>query len=120
MSLKDDLTAAQQSLEDLVRSVGRLEQQVGGGLEIRRVRSDTDHLRESLELLREGTSDAPAARSADPAPRLASAPGFGAGHRPAAGPAAVEMVTIPDTPYDAALWRDAEDEGLGARDRRAP
>ncbi|MFJ6794586.1 hypothetical protein [Streptomyces sp. NPDC091268] len=30
------------------------------------------------------------------------------------------MVTIPDTPYDNALWTDSDDEGLGARDRRAP
>ncbi|MEU6867231.1 hypothetical protein ABZ924_28965 [Streptomyces sp. NPDC046876] len=30
------------------------------------------------------------------------------------------MVTIPDTPYDNALWTDTDDEGLGSRDRRAP
>ncbi|MFD7625039.1 hypothetical protein ACFV7Q_03150 [Streptomyces sp. NPDC059851] len=30
------------------------------------------------------------------------------------------MVTIPDAPYDNALWTDSDDEGLGARDRRAP
>ncbi|MEV6677015.1 hypothetical protein AB0N09_09115 [Streptomyces erythrochromogenes] len=30
------------------------------------------------------------------------------------------MVTVPDTPYDSALWTDSDDEGLGARDRRAP
>lgn len=30
------------------------------------------------------------------------------------------MVTIPDTPYDNTLWTDTDDEGLGARDRRAP
>ncbi|MFE9635514.1 hypothetical protein [Streptomyces sp. NPDC006463] len=30
------------------------------------------------------------------------------------------MVTIPDTPYDTALWTDTDDEGLGARDRHAP
>ncbi|MEV7414227.1 hypothetical protein [Streptomyces sp. NPDC089919] len=42
-----------------------------------------------------------------------------------AGPAAARppgpaMVTIPDTPYDSTLWTDSDDEGLGARDRRAP
>lgn len=31
-----------------------------------------------------------------------------------------EVVTIPDTPYNAALWTDSDDEGLGLRDRRAP
>lgn len=30
------------------------------------------------------------------------------------------MVSVPDTPYDSSLWTDADDEGLGARDRRAP
>ncbi|MFF5702179.1 hypothetical protein ACFY7H_06720 [Streptomyces sp. NPDC012794] len=42
---------------------------------------------------------------------------------PAAGSGPPEksgMVTIPDTPYDNALWTDTDDEGLGARDRRAP
>ncbi|MGW5674517.1 hypothetical protein ACWEV4_05445 [Streptomyces sp. NPDC003860] len=31
-----------------------------------------------------------------------------------------ELVTIPDAPYDSALWTDSDDEGLGVRDRRAP
>ncbi|MER7043535.1 MULTISPECIES: hypothetical protein [Streptomyces] len=31
-----------------------------------------------------------------------------------------ELVTIPDVPYDNALWTDSDDEGLGVRDRRAP
>lgn len=49
-----------------------------------------------------------------------------AGHRrpggggPAAAPDPSAMVSIPDTPYDNALWTDTDDEGLGARDRRAP
>ncbi|GAA0932341.1 hypothetical protein GCM10022420_019300 [Streptomyces iranensis] len=88
------MTAVQRCLDDLVRSVSRLEQRVGaGGLEIRRVRTDADHLRESLALLRE---TAPVERS-----------------RP-------EMVPVPDAPYDSALWSDVDDEGLGARDRHAP
>lgn len=94
MSVHDDLTSVQRCLDDLQRSVGRLEQQLGGGLEMRRVRTDADHLRESVALLRE-----------------------------AAAPAAVqrpELVTIPDTPYDSTLWTDSDDEGLGARDRHAP
>ncbi|GAA2240770.1 hypothetical protein GCM10010232_29740 [Streptomyces amakusaensis] len=31
-----------------------------------------------------------------------------------------ELVTIPDTPYNTALWTDSDDEGLGVRDRHAP
>ncbi|MCT9091094.1 hypothetical protein N4G70_19840 [Streptomyces sp. ASQP_92] len=97
MSLHDELTAAQRCLDDLVRTVGRLEQQVGHGLDIRRVRTDADHLRESLALLREA---APAGATARP-----------------------DLVTIPDAPYDASLWTDSDDEGLGStrsRGRRTP
>ena len=97
MSLQDELTAAQRCLDDLVKSVGRLEKQVGHGLEIRRVKTDADHLRESLALLRETAPDATTARP--------------------------DLVTIPDTPYDTSLWTDADDEGLGStrsRGRRAP
>ncbi|MET9906419.1 hypothetical protein ABZZ74_06300 [Streptomyces sp. NPDC006476] len=96
MSVQDDLTSVQRCLDDLSRSVGRLEQQLGsGGLDIRRVRADADHLRESVALLREA----------------AAIPG---------GMRKPELVTIPDTPYDPSLWVDTDDEGLGARDRRAP
>jgi hypothetical protein len=96
MSVHDELTSAQRSLDELLRSVKRLEQQLGsGGLEMRRVRVDADRLRESLALLRE----------ADAGP---------------ATPRRPELVSIPDTPYDNTLWTDSDDEGLGARDRRAP
>ncbi|WP_320784909.1 hypothetical protein [Streptomyces sp. CRN 30] len=95
MSVHDDLTSVQRCLDDLFRTVGRLEQEFGGGLEMRRVRTDADHLRESVALLREA------------APTLVPA------RRP-------DLVHIPDTPYDSALWTDSDDEGLGGRDRRAP
>ncbi|WP_210585642.1 hypothetical protein [Streptomyces sp. GESEQ-35] len=96
MSVHDELTSIQRSIDDLSRSVSRLEQQMGsGGLDIRRVRTDCDHLRESAALLRDA-----AAAPAEP-------------KRP-------ELVTIPDTPYDDSLWIDTDDEGLGARDRHAP
>ncbi|MEW2413841.1 hypothetical protein AB0953_08960 [Streptomyces sp. NPDC046866] len=38
----------------------------------------------------------------------------------AAPPDRSGIVSIPDTPYDSALWTDTDDEGLGSRDRRAP
>ncbi|MGV9242982.1 hypothetical protein [Streptomyces sp. NPDC003710] len=96
MSVNDELTSVQRCLDDLYRSVGRLEQQMGaGGLEIRRVRTDADHLRESVALLR------------------ATAATTGTARR-------VELVTISDTPYDSSLWTDSDDEGLGARGRHAP
>ncbi|MFP3988148.1 hypothetical protein U9R90_11700 [Streptomyces sp. E11-3] len=104
MSLQDDLTAVQRSLDDLVRSVARLEKQVGAGLDIRRVRTDTDHLRESVALLRAATSATQGAKASEP-------------------PKPQEMVTISDEPYDRAMWAgldDLDDEGLGARDHHAP
>ncbi|MEV8318292.1 hypothetical protein AB0Q95_29440 [Streptomyces sp. NPDC059900] len=104
MALQDDLTAVQRCVDDLVRTVGKLEQQVGegsggglAGLDVRRVRTDADHLRESVALLRATAS--------------------GQGGAPQKRP---DLVTIPDTPYDSSLWTDSDDEGLGARDRRAP
>ncbi|OEV07931.1 hypothetical protein K378_00367 [Streptomyces sp. Amel2xB2] len=96
-SLHDDLTAAQRCLDELTRTVDRLEHTLGSGLEVRRVRSDAEHLRESLALLR------------------ASSPAAGA-----PGAAHPEMVTIPDKPYDHGLWSDVDDEGVGAKDRHAP
>ncbi|MEU3611328.1 hypothetical protein ABZ725_03280 [Streptomyces sp. NPDC006872] len=96
MSVHDDLTTVQRCLDDLSRSVGRLEQQLGsGGLEMRRVRTDAAHLKESVALLREAAAQPHAPRKP-------------------------ELVTIPDTPYDDSLWIDTDDEGLGARDRHAP
>ena len=96
MSLQDDLSTVQRRLDDLSRAVSQLEQHVGGNsVDMRRVRADTDHLREDLALLRQ------------------SAPQGGAKPRP-------EMVTIPDAPYDRTLWSGAEDEGLGSPYGHAP
>ncbi|MFD9813046.1 hypothetical protein [Streptomyces sp. NPDC059080] len=97
MSLHDELTAAERTLDELVRAVERLERRLGDGLDIRRVRTDTDHLGESLRLLRAG-----------------------AGTARTTAPDGDRVVPVPDTPYDSALWSDAEDEGLGAKDRHAP
>jgi hypothetical protein len=95
MSLPDDVTSVQRRLDDLMRCVARLDEYAGDSLDIRRVRADAAHLRESLGLL------------------LASVPA-------AAEARQVEMVTIPDAPYDRRLWADAEDEGLGSPHRHAP
>ena len=95
MSLHDDLTSVQRRLDDLMRCVARLDEHSGDTLDMRRVRSAAAHLRDSLALLQ------------DSAPM-------------AAGARQVEMVTIPDAPYDRGLWADAEDEGLGSPHRRAP
>ncbi|MET7739731.1 hypothetical protein [Streptomyces sp. NPDC005385] len=101
MSVHDDLTSVQRCLDDLQRSVRRLEQHMGTGLEMRRVRADADHLRESLALLREASSG-PSGLPAVPGP---------AGPTPGPRP---DLVRIPDTPYDSSLWTDSDDEGLGS------
>ncbi|MBT2386906.1 hypothetical protein [Streptomyces sp. ISL-11] len=94
MSLNDEVTAVQRCLDDLGRALARLEKHLGStDLELRRVRTDAAHLRESVTLLRE----------------------FHPRERPRPEP-----VPIPEAPYDASLWKDAEEEGLGACDRRAP
>ncbi|MFJ9039371.1 hypothetical protein ACIRF8_22575 [Streptomyces sp. NPDC102406] len=95
MSLDDDLTVIQRCVDELARAVGRLQPQLVGP-DLRRVRADTDHLRESVALLRAS----------------AAAPG--------ASPLPQGLVSIPDTPYDSSLWTDSDDEGLGARNRHAP
>ncbi|MFJ4844150.1 MULTISPECIES: hypothetical protein [unclassified Streptomyces] len=97
MSLQDDLTSVQRRLDELGRAVSRLEQQVGDSLDMRRVRADTKHLSDDLALLRDSVGATHAGQKPRP-----------------------EMVTIPDTPYDPSFWSGAEDEGLGAPDRRAP
>jgi hypothetical protein len=95
MSLQDDLTSVQRRLDDLMRCVARLDEHVGDSQDMRRVRADAGHLRESLAMLHDAV---PAA----------------------AGSRKVEMVTISDAPYDRGLWVDAEDEGLGSPHRHAP
>ena len=99
MPLQDDLTAIQRRLDDLVRSLAVVEPQVGNTLDIVEVRHDTEHLRDSLELLRRTVRN---------------------GGTGGSGPKQPEIVPVPDTPYDPSLWNDAEDEGLGAKDRHAP
>ncbi|MFJ4710839.1 hypothetical protein [Streptomyces sp. NPDC088785] len=99
MSLTEDLAAATRCLDDLTRAVGRLEPQLGAGPDLRRVRADADHLRESLALLRETATATP--------------PPYDTPRHP-------DLVPISDTPYDSTLWTDSDDEGLGARDRHAP
>lgn len=95
MSLHDDLTSVQRRLDDLMRCVARLDEHVGESLDMRRVRADAGHLRESLALLQDAVPVAARNRK-------------------------VEMVSIPDAPYDRGLWADAEDEGLGSPHRHAP
>jgi hypothetical protein len=77
MSLQDELTAARRCLDDLTRTVARLEQRLAE----QSAQDDQE-----------------------------------AGARPPAR--AVHLVSIPDTPYNHALWTDSDDEGVGVSYRR--
>ncbi|MFI1969171.1 hypothetical protein BLA24_25630 [Streptomyces cinnamoneus] len=101
MSVKDELTMMQRCLDDLDRAIGRIEQRLGrGGLDVRRVRTDAGHLRESVALL-SPDGCGPGGVHVERLPREA-------------------MVQISDAPYDASLWTDAQDEGLGSPTGHAP
>lgn len=88
--------AVLRALEGLDTAVGKLRQEYGDTLGIRRLVSDLARLRDDLDEL------------GPPDPR----------HRP--GPVPDDLEEIPDVEYDASMWTDAEHEGFGAPDRRAP
>ncbi|MFJ1644207.1 hypothetical protein [Streptomyces sp. NPDC088258] len=90
MSLQDEMTAVRRRLDDLVRTVEQLEQ----------------------NLPRTPGSE-PYTAGSGPRP-------LGGEPRACATARVEDLVTISDTPYDSALWTDSDDEGLGVRDRRAP
>ncbi|HET7328971.1 MAG TPA: hypothetical protein VFJ14_16995 [Nocardioidaceae bacterium] len=80
----------------LQQAVERLRHEYGDTLGVRRLVSDVQRF------------DADLAELGEPRP----------GHRSA--PPLQELVEIPDEDYDASMWSDAEQEGFGAPDRRAP
>jgi hypothetical protein len=86
----------QRALEALHTSIGRSSQEYGDTLGVRRLVSDVARLSDDL------------AELGPPDPR----------RRP--GPVPEELEEIPDVEYDASMWTDAEQEGFGAPDRRAP
>jgi len=92
-----DLARSRQLTDELEFAVHALESRLGPGLDVRRVRTDLDHLRESLRLLQDTQN---AAHSGSP---HAGSTQYG------------PIIEIPDTPYDPELWRDAGDEGIGSR-----
>ncbi|GAA3868909.1 hypothetical protein [Streptomyces sedi] len=97
MSLShDELRAAQRCVDQLTVHIDRLEREFGTGLETRRLRADARHLREGLGLLAASHGDRPDASGTS-------------------GTSGAETIAVPEAPYDRDLWRDADDEGLGAR-----
>jgi hypothetical protein len=96
--LNSDLAAARRSLQDLQRHVHALRGHLGDTLDVRRLAQDVQRLAESLAAVTEIAA-------------AGAAPGPGAPSR---------LEVIPDEEYPRSFWEDAEDEGLGARDRHAP
>ncbi len=96
MGKAEPLEVAREAVATLASAVQRLSSHHGDTLGIRRLVSDVHRIVADLDEL------------GPPAP----------GHPPS--PAPEELMEIPDTPYDESMWSDAEHEGFGAPDRRAP
>jgi hypothetical protein len=95
MNVQSSLATAEKALSDLARAVRALQHSFGNTLDMRRLMDDVSRIEVSLEALKE---TAPAGASAQQ-------------HK---------LEVIPDQEYDYDFWRDAEGEGLGVHDHRAP
>ncbi|MEZ0091111.1 hypothetical protein [Streptacidiphilus sp. EB129] len=93
----EPLAEARRCLDDLDRALRASWARHGAGsaLDVRRVRADLAHLRESFDVLC-------ASSTGSTAPTVRVRPG-------------PDVIEIPDTPYDPAMWHDADDEGIGCR-----
>jgi hypothetical protein len=89
------VAAVPRALEAVHTSIGKLSQEYGDTLGVRRLVSDVARLSDDR------------AEQGPPDPR----------RRP--GPVPEELEEIPDVEYDASMWTDAEQEGFGAPERRA-
>ncbi len=95
MARPDDVAAARRSVQQLEEAATRLCRHFGDTPDTRRLQSDVHRLIDDLDL-------------------LCGAP------EPPPSPPAPKRLVIDDTAYAHDFWMDAEDEGLGASDRRAP
>ena len=93
MALQQDVAAARQAVRSLESACTAIYAHFGSGIDVRRLRADVRRLNEDLDLLC-------GAQRVEPEP--------------------AQRQVIEDRPYSADLWRDAEDEGLGATGRRTP
>ena len=92
MSLSDDVAAARRAVLALEEATSAVARHYDDTVDVRRLTSDVSRLSNDLDLLC-------GAQSAGPPPTLE---------------------VIDDTEYAHDFWMDAEDEGLGASNRRAP
>lgn len=89
MALQDPVRATREAITALTACVGRLRDEYGDTLGVRRITSDLSRFSTDLDEL------------GAPAP----------GHRPHVGPG--ELEEIPDEPYDESMW-GADDESEGS------
>ncbi len=92
MSVQDDVAAARRAVVALEEATASVARHYPDTVDVRRLKADVDRLPGDLDLLCGAVAEAP--------PPV--------------------LVTIDDTAYAHDFWMDAEDEGLGASDRRAP
>lgn len=92
MALQDEVAAARRAVQQLEQATTFLRRHYGDSLDARRLEGDVARLGTDLDLL----------------------------CGPATPDVAPQLEVIPDTDYAHDFWMDAEDEGLGASDRRAP
>ncbi|PSL01817.1 hypothetical protein CLV30_11256 [Haloactinopolyspora alba] len=97
MGVSESRAAVAEAITGLDAAVVELRRQYGDTLGVRRLMTDTARLADDLDEL------------GDPLPGQRS----GTQERQ-------HLEVVPDDPYDPSMWADAEDEGLGAPDRRAP
>ncbi|OQO92114.1 hypothetical protein B1813_07575 [Saccharomonospora piscinae] len=89
-----EMTELRRAIGQLRQCVGALRARYGEAPAVRRIVNDVDR----LDIDAGDLADAP------PVPAQGAA-------------AAVDVVKIPDTPYDPALWKGADDEGVGGYQR---
>jgi hypothetical protein len=96
MTIKDELTRAEHSLDVLRHAAAGLRSHLGADLDVMRLTDDIARCCEDVVRLRT--------------------------HVPLPQPTPADVVVIPDSDYDADLWAglDVDAEGLGVPGRRAP
>lgn len=98
MPVSSDVAAARRAVQALKQAVEGVTRHYSDTVDVRRLKADVGRLDADLDLL--CGSAAPQQTSSD-APRP-------------------PLEVIPDKDYSHDFWMDAEDEGLGRSDRRAP
>ncbi len=97
MSATTELADIQQALGQLRTSVNALRSRYGELSAVRRISNDVERLDIDIAELFE----------VQPPPRPRGRVRVAEG----------DMIEVPDTPYDPALWQDADDEGVGGQGR---